>query len=107
MFFTLSRVHGVHGVCDVACLLQQMLQELFPQYLQQVCNVLQLRKSMLQLCCREVAEGLSATSLHFLQHFQDVAGMFQGTDFLVAGNAKMLQIIRGGLLQIIEVCCRE
>ena len=61
---------------------------------------------MLHVCYRKVAGPISATFLNFLQHFRVVAGVFQGTDFVVADNEKVLQIMRGDLLQIIAICCR-
>ena len=103
MFFTLSRVHGVHGVRDVACLLQHMLQALIPNYLQRFCDVLQLGNervaAMLQTGCRRIICNTFALSATFLMCCRNVTVYM---NFV----ADKLQIIPSDVLHIMVACCR-
>ena len=103
MFFIFSRVHGVHGVRDVACLLQQVLQTLIPNYLRRVCNELQMRSefvaAVLQTGCRRIICNTIALSATFLLCCRNVTVYM---NFV----ADKLQKIPGGVLQVMAVCCR-
>jgi hypothetical protein len=96
-------VHGVYGVLDVACLLQKVLQTLIPNFLQRVCNELQMRSefvaAVLQTGCRRIICITIALSATFLLCCRNVTVYM---NFV----ADKLQKIPGGVLQIMAACCR-
>ena len=93
----------MHGVRDVACLLQQVLQTLIPNYLRRVCNELQMRSefvaAVLQTGCRRIICNTIALSATFLLCCRNVTVYM---NFV----ADKLQKIPGGVLQIMAACCR-